>query len=113
MNKQSDRFQLESQLQWENPSQGVKRQIMGYDDSIMMVKVLFETGAVAALHQHIHSQVSYVASGKFEVQAGDQKMTLSVGDGCYFEPDILHCVTCIEQGVIMDVFSPVREDFLK
>lgn len=62
----SDAFQFEKELDWEKPAPGIRRQIMGYDGQLMMVKVEFEKGAVGSMHQHYHSQATYVASGKFE-----------------------------------------------
>ena len=40
---------------------------MGYDGQIMLVKVLFEKGAVGQPHEHFHSQSTYIVSGVFEV----------------------------------------------
>ncbi len=113
MKTRSEHFLLESELQWETPSEGTKRQIMGYDGQLMLVKVSFEAGAVGAVHSHYHSQSSFVASGKFEVQIGDEKKILSAGDGFYTEPDLAHGLTCIEEGVVIDTFAPIRADFLK
>ncbi|MFI3265264.1 MAG: cupin domain-containing protein [Rikenellaceae bacterium] len=108
----SEHFLFESELKWENPSEGVKRQIMGYDGQLMIVKVLCEKGAVVPVHQHYHSQASYVVSGKFEIQIGEEKKILSPGDGCYTEPDLAHGVVCLEEGIVIDTFSPMRADFL-
>ena len=63
-------------------------------------------------HQHYHSQVTYVASGKFELTIGDRKEILSTGDGYYVEPDQPHGCVCLEAGVLIDTFSPMRADFL-
>ena len=69
MKTRSDTFQFEKELDWEKPAPGIRRQIMGYDGQLMMVKVEFEKGAVGSMHQHYHSQATYVASGKFELTA--------------------------------------------
>jgi quercetin dioxygenase-like cupin family protein len=91
---------------------GVVRQILGYDDSIMMVKVWFDRGAVGYRHAHEHSQVTYVESGVFEFTVGDESKRLETGDSVYIAPNISHGATCQEAGVLLDVFSPAREDFL-
>lgn len=106
-------FLLENELPWEQLNEGVSRQILGYNVEIMVVKVSFEAGAVGALHSHPHSQSSYVASGKFEVEIDGQKRTLTAGDGFLVSPDLVHGVKCLETGVLVDSFSPVREDFLE
>lgn len=113
MKTRSDVFQMEKELVWENPSQGIQRQIMAYDGQLMMVKVKFETGAIGTVHTHYHSQATYVASGKFELTIGEEKKVLSAGDGYYVAPDVAHGCVCLEAGVLIDTFSPMREDFLK
>ena len=94
------------------PSEGITRQFVGYDNDIMMVKVMFEKGAVGTQHAHVHAQTTYVASGKFEMTIGDETKIIQEGDGYYVEPNILHGCICLEPGILIDVFTPVREDFL-
>ena len=85
---------------------------MAYDGQLMMVKVKFDKGAVGTMHEHYHSQATYVVSGKFELTIGDKKEILSAGDGYYVAPDELHGCVCLEAGILIDTFSPVRADFL-
>ena len=99
-------------MPWENPGPGITRQIMAYDGQLMMVKVDFEKGAIGSMHEHYHSQATYVASGKFELTIGDEKRILEAGDGYYVAPDELHGCVCLEAGILIDTFSPVRADFL-
>ncbi|RNL87108.1 cupin domain-containing protein [Sinomicrobium pectinilyticum] len=108
----SDVFFQTDGKEWENVDQGVSRQFVGYDTQIMMVKVKFETGAVGYEHQHFHAQTTYVASGKFRVTIDGEERVLSEGDGFYIPPNVLHGAVCLEAGMLIDVFSPVREDFL-
>ena len=108
----SETYQFEKDLKWENPAPGVHRQIMAYDGQLMMVKVKFDKGAVGSMHEHYHSQATYVVSGKFELTIGDKKEILSAGDGYYVAPDELHGCVCLEAGILIDTFSPVRADFL-
>ena len=58
------------------------------------------------------SQATYVASGKFELNIGGETRILEAGDGYYVAPDELHGCVCLEAGVLIDTFSPVRADFL-
>lgn len=98
---------------WETVTEGVRRKILGYDDKIMMVKVEFKKGSIGALHQHPHSQTTYLAKGVFEVNIGGEKQVLSEGDCFYIPPDVMHGVLAIEDGLLVDVFSPMREDFIQ
>lgn len=113
MKTKSEVFQIAKEMGWENPGPGIKRQIMGYDGQLMMVKVVFEEGAVGTMHEHYHSQATYVASGKFELTIGEEKRILEAGDGYYVAPDVLHGCVCLEAGILIDTFSPMRTDFLK
>ena len=108
----SETYQFGKDLKWENPAPGVNRQIMAYDGQLMMVKVKFDKGAVGSMHEHYHSQATYVVSGKFELTIGDKKEILSAGDGYYVAPDELHGCVCLESCILIDTFSPVRADFL-
>jgi len=59
-----------------------------------------------------HAQVSYCAQGRFEFTIGSEKKVLEEGDGAYIPPNTEHGAVCLEEGLLIDVFSPVREDFL-
>lgn len=113
MNIQSEAFFIESENEWEVVGEGVKRQITGYNTTLMMVKVAFEKGSIGAVHQHYHSQASFVASGKFEVVVNGITKVLIAGDTFFAVPNVLHGVVCLEAGMLVDAFSPIREDFLK
>jgi quercetin dioxygenase-like cupin family protein len=105
-------FVKSSELEWETVDKGVQRKVLGYDDQLMMVYFHFEKGAVGTLHHHVHRQIAYVASGSFEVTIDGNKKTLEQGD-CYFvAPDVVHGVLALEEGSLVDVFTPARKDFL-
>ena len=76
MEAQSEVFIEDNSIEWENVDTRVKRKIFGYDEKIMMVKVNFDKGGIGTIHSHPHSQVTYVISGKFEVQVGDAKKNI-------------------------------------
>ena len=105
-------FIEDEQLPWQAVGEGVRRKIVAYDKQLMMVKVAFETGGVGAVHEHYHSQITHIESGKFEIEIGGEKKILSAGDAYYIPPHVLHGALCLQAGVLIDVFSPMREDFL-
>lgn len=100
------------EVPWEQNAPGMKRKIMAYDESLMVVKVQFEKGGIGALHHHPHTQISHVESGIFEVEISGEKKILSAGDAFYVPPHAVHGAVCLEAGVLIDVFSPMRKDFL-
>lgn len=102
-----------NEIAWEQMDTGVKRKVMAWDDKLMLVKVEFEKGGVGSLHQHYHTQISHVESGVFEVEVAGEKKVLRAGDAFHIPPNAIHGAVCLEAGVLIDVFSPMREDFIK
>lgn len=101
------------ELPWEQTAPGVKRKIMSYDERLMLVKVAFEKGGVGSVHSHYHTQITHVESGVFEVMIAGEKKVLGAGDSFYVPPHAEHGAVCLEAGVLIDTFSPMREDFLQ
>jgi quercetin dioxygenase-like cupin family protein len=97
----------------EEVANGLRRQIMGYDSDIMLVKIDFDKGGIGEPHSHHHQQVSYVVSGKFEVTISDKAEVLGPGDAFLVPSNALHGAVCLEAGTLIDTFSPLREDFLE
>ncbi|MCG8578785.1 MAG: cupin domain-containing protein [Bacteroidales bacterium] len=112
MKRFSEKFILTQKMEWEDLGGGVSRKFLGWDNQIMMVQVKFEKGAEGTPHDHFHTQATYVASGKFEFTIDGEKQIVEGGDGVYIEPNLVHGALCLEPGILIDVFSPVREDFL-
>jgi len=113
MKTRSEEFVPDKNVQWETVAEGLTRKVLAYDGQIMMVRAHFKKGAIGARHEHYHSQVTYVVGGKFEVTLGENTQTLIAGDSFYVEPDINHGAICLEEGDLIDVFTPHRADFLK
>lgn len=111
--KPKNLFIHDDSLSWEVLDEKVKRKIMSYEASLMVVKVAFQTGGVGPLHQHAHVQITHVESGVFEVQIDGHKQILKAGDAFHIPSNILHGAVCMEEGVLIDVFSPMREDFVQ
>src|SRR5258706_726045 len=99
-------------VSWEAMAPGMRRKIIAWDERVMMVKVEFEKGAVGTLHQHPHTQISHVESGIFEVEIGGETKILTTGDAFYIPSNVLHGAICLEAGMLIDIFSPMREDFV-
>lgn len=112
MKDKSPAFVFADTSQIEQVSDGIKRQFLGYGPELMAVKVWFEEGAEGYMHDHPHTQVSYVESGEFEATIDGETQILRAGDSFHVEPNKSHGAICKKAGVLIDVFSPVREDFL-
>ena len=105
-------FIISDEIPWEQTDNGVERKILGHDDQLMMVCVRFEKDAVGTLHHHVHRQVSYVQSGRFEVTIDGKKKILEEGDCFFVAPGLVHGVIALEKGILVDIFTPARMDFL-
>lgn len=105
-------FVANEDLSWQTVGEGVRRKILAYAPDMMLVKVAFETGSIGALHHHVHTQISYVESGTFEVTVGEGKQILQAGDTFYAPSNVWHGVVCLAAGTLLDTFTPMREDFL-
>ena len=112
MKRSSNKYVLTDKMEWEELGGGVSRKMLGYDNQIMMVRVKFAEEAQGLPHQHFHTQTTYCVKGKFEFTIDGETKLVCAGDGVYIEPNLIHSAVCIEEGELIDVFSPVREDFL-
>ena len=93
MRRKSDAFIFGKNVRNKPAGEGMTRQLLGYDDSLMVVRVAFDEGAVGYVHSHHHAQASYVESGEFDVLIDGVEKRLG-------------------PGVLLDIFSPMRDDFL-
>ena len=97
---------------WLIVADGVQRQVLAHGPDLMLVKVRFEAGSIGARHQHVHSQITYVESGVFRCVVGEEEVVLRAGETFYAAPNVWHGVECLEAGLLLDSFSPMREDFV-
>lgn len=107
-------FTINQEIEMQDLGQGVSRKILSHDKNMMAVEVYFEKGAIGAPHQHLHEQIGYVIKGSIEYQEeGLGKKILVAGDSYYVAPNKVHGVVALEETVLLDVFTPMREDFIK
>lgn len=78
----------------------------------MLVRWAFTKGTHAARHNHPHEQVVLMVSGRLKLTVGDEAATLGPGDIVLIPPDVPHEADALEDTVVIDIFSPPREDFL-
>lgn len=113
MKKNSEIFVLGDKTLKEDMGGGITRQILGFDGSLMMVRVWFDENAEGYTHDHHHAQVAYVESGEFDFTVGEETRKVKAGDCVYIPPHASHGAICTKAGVLLDTFSPAREDFLE
>ena len=92
---------------------GAARRVLSHTNDMMVVEIAFPEGGTGAVHTHSHFQSSYVKSGEFEYSVDGKSVIVREGDSLTFLPNQPHGCVCRKAGVLVDVFSPAREDFLK
>jgi len=92
--------------------EGVTRRVLAHGGKMMCVEVVFEQGAIGPVHTHPHEQLTYVRSGAFIFTIGSEQREVRAGDSLYKKPHIPHGCVCLESGVLVDIFTPQREEFL-
>lgn len=110
--EKGQRWVFNKDIEGEQTSDGVIRKLLAYCDGLMCVENQFEKGAVGALHSHPHTQITFVVCGKFEFTIGDEKKIVETGDTLLKQDGVIHGCVCLEKGILLDIFTPMREDFL-
>lgn len=92
---------------------GARRIVLSYGDHLMLVQFEFGAGMTSWLHDHPHEQVGYVVTGEIDfVMEGGTPVRLRAG-GSYFVPsNVKHQIVTYAPTVLVDAFTPAREDFL-
>lgn len=97
----------------EPAGEGAVRKILAYSPNLMTVELQFEKGAIGAKHSHPHEQIGYIVSGSLIYQEeGQEDKVLTTGDTYYVAPNVVHCVKVLEDTKLLDIFTPMREDFI-
>lgn len=102
-----------SEIDSEKCAEGVERKILAYADEIMCVENHFEKGAIGAMHHHPHTQVTYVVSGQFAFTVDGEEQIVNPGDVLLKRNAIEHGCVCLKEGILLDIFTPMREEFVK
>ncbi len=96
----------------ERPSEGIERQMV-VGQNLMLCRFRFAPNLVTPEHSHPHEQMSVVVSGRVRFFVEGEERIAAPGDVLHFPPDCRHGATMMEEEVVLlDIFSPVREDFL-
>jgi len=90
---------------------GVTRRTLTAGDKMMLIEVRLEPGAVVPMHTHPHEQTGYVVSGHMRLQIAGDTLDLDPGDAYLIPGGVEHEATALDPLVIVDVFSPPREEY--
>jgi quercetin dioxygenase-like cupin family protein len=91
---------------------GIERQMI-VGENLMICRLRIAPKVVTPAHDHPHEQMTIVERGRALFTIGDEQRIASAGDVLHFPPGTWHGATMLEEEVILvDIFSPIREDFL-
>ncbi|MBE3638203.1 cupin domain-containing protein [Mangrovicoccus algicola] len=91
---------------------GVTRQVLADSPELMVVSFRFSKDAEGALHNHPHVQSTYVKTGRFAFTIGETTTEIGPGDSFVIPSGATHGCVCLEDGELIDCFTPRRDDFL-
>jgi quercetin dioxygenase-like cupin family protein len=93
------------------PEPGMKRQVLAHSDQLMLVRHYFEKDWVGARHSHPHHQLVYVVTGAIRADVDGRVFEVRAGDSFVVEGGVEHQASALEASEVLDVFTPVREDY--
>lgn len=94
-----------------HPEDGLRRQVMSYSPSMMLVRHRMRKGWVGARHSHPHEQMVYVVSGHLVFQHPGGRFEAKSGDSFLVPGDVEHQASALEDSEVLDIFTPYREDY--
>src|SRR5579863_9969705 len=96
-----------------SPEPGLKRRILAHNEKMMLVEHRMEATWIGARHSHPHDQMVYVIRGRLQFFCGDQEFEAAAGDSFVLKGGIEHSARALEEAIVLDVFTPYREDYVR
>jgi quercetin dioxygenase-like cupin family protein len=94
------------------PEPGMIRAVLAYSPELMLVRHHFTRGWVGAAHSHPHHQLVYVVSGSIAITVEGETQTANAGDSFVVDGGLTHQAIALEDSEVLDIFTPVREDYI-
>ena len=112
MNEPLSRAWNWSEVPRERLPEGVVRQKV-YGDRVMVCRLTIPAGTAMPAHRHPHEQITMVESGRVRYVLGSEHRDFGPGDVILLPGGFWHGAAMLEDVVLIDIFSPIREDFLE
>ncbi|MCW2279398.1 cupin domain-containing protein [Heliophilum fasciatum] len=93
-------------------SEGITRKTLVYGEKTLLTEFQLQKGKELPRHQHPHEQTGYLISGKIVLIIGQEEYQISPGDSWCIPGNVEHKAIVLEDAVAIEVFSPVREDYI-
>jgi quercetin dioxygenase-like cupin family protein len=105
-------FRKASEHGFEPALPGVERQTLVHGEKTLMTVFRLRGGAVLPQHSHPHEQTGYLVAGCMRLRIGSEVFEAQAGDSWCIPADMLHGADALEDSVALEVFSPVRQDYV-
>jgi quercetin dioxygenase-like cupin family protein len=102
----------ESEATFFTAEPGLQRRILAHNGKLMLVEHHMEASWAGARHSHPHDQLVYIISGRLRFGAGPEIFEVKAGDSFVVKGGIEHQAWALEPSVVLDVFTPYREDYV-
>ena len=83
-----------------------------YGDRVMLAEVRLKKGSVVPEHHHENEQLTWIVKGELMFEIGGKKISVKEGEVLVIPSNTPHKATAVEDTIDMDVFSPIRQDWL-
>jgi quercetin dioxygenase-like cupin family protein len=91
---------------------GVRRKTLAVGEHSLMTKFVLEFGSELPVHKHPHEQIGFLLSGRLILTIGEESCDMEPGDSWAIPGDVEHSAKVIERAEAIEVFTPVRQDYL-
>jgi quercetin dioxygenase-like cupin family protein len=95
------------------PENGLKRRVLAYNDRLFLAEHEMVKGWVGTVHSHPHEQIVYVVRGHLKVTCQGKTVDIRTGDTFVVRGGVEHGASAIEDSLVIDVFTPCREDYIR
>jgi quercetin dioxygenase-like cupin family protein len=95
------------------PEAGLKRRVLAFNDKLFLAEHEMVNGWVGKVHSHPHDQIVYVVRGHLKVTCQGKTFDVRTGDTFVVRGGVEHGASALEESLVIDVFTPCREDYLK
>ncbi|MGA2569567.1 MAG: cupin domain-containing protein [Terracidiphilus sp.] len=93
------------------PEPGMVRQVLAYNEHLMLVRHTLEKGWKGARHSHPHHQMVYVVRGHVRFEAEGKSWEMRAGDSVAVDGGVEHAASAVEASEVLDIFTPFRQDY--
>jgi len=106
-------FEKRSDTGYHQVLDGIERKTLVHGDETLMTEFRLGQGAVLPRHAHPHEQTGYLLKGRIRLSIGTTEYEAQAGDSWCIPGGVEHGANILEDSVAIEVFAPVREDYLR